>query len=174
MALPAVLVAGCLLAACGAPSTAQKFRSANANLATVWSSYYDGTSGEQGLPALGWLEGTSTLTIEHVSQWLSRSKHLATAIAQYDATLGPLATKSPYQIDVDRLIEADSTLIADFEFPSNQAGSKTVCDNTGCVVFPLGADKWGKDLLAAQEVEATVYADFGMANTAGVPFAPRY
>jgi hypothetical protein len=174
MFLSAVLVAGCLLAACGAPSAAQQFRSANVKLATVWSRYYDGTAGEQGLTALGWQEGTTALTIAHVNEWLSRSKYLTKAIAQYDAALGPLAATSPYRSALEKLISADSTLIADLEFPNNQRGSKTECINIGCFVFPLGGDKWGNDLLAAQEDETIVYADFGMANTAGGPYAPAY
>jgi hypothetical protein len=122
MPILGILVAGCFLAACGSPSAAQQFGSANAKLSTAWSRYFNGTSGEEGLTALSWVEGPSAVTIKHVNQWLSRSSHLAAAIAQYDATLGPLAAKTPYRSDVDALINSGSKLIADLKNPADQGG----------------------------------------------------
>ena len=167
-----VLVAGCLLAGCGAPSAAQQFGNANAKLATSWSRYFNGTSGEEGLTALGWVEGQSAVTIKHVNQWLSRSSHLAAAIAQYDATLGPLAAKTPYRSDVDALIIAGSKLIADLKNPADQGG-QPVCSTLGCLNTPLqDGNPWSTEWLTARQDETTVYADFGIANTAGGPYAP--
>jgi hypothetical protein len=134
--LAALLIAGFSLTACGGPDVAQQFQNANSKLAVAWSHYYVGTSGERGLTALGWAENSSALTLSRVNQWTARSKPLAEAIAQYDAILGPLAAKSSYQSDVDKLINADSALIADLAYPNNQGGSKEECDNIGCVVFP--------------------------------------
>jgi hypothetical protein len=172
--LPALLITGCLLTACGGPSATQQFQSGNTKLVAAWSHYYVGTSGEQGLTALGWAENPSALTLSRINQWTARSKPLASAIAQYDATLGPLAAKSSYQSDMDKLINADSTLIADLAYPDNQGGSKEVCVISGCVVFPLGNNKWSQDLLASQESETTVFADFGLVNTSGGPFATAH
>ena len=174
LAIPALLVTGFLLAACGGPSVAQQFQDGNATLASAWSQYYGGTSGEQGLTALGWMENSSAITLSHVNQWTTRSKHLAKAIAQYDATLGPLASKSSYQSDVDKLINADSTLIADLEYPSSPGASKQECNALGCFLLPMGSNKWDQDLLASQEAETTVYADLGLVNTSGGPFAASY
>ena len=174
MPLLAVLVAGSLLAGCGAPSAAQQFGSANAKLGAAWSRYFNGTSGEQGLTALGWVEGQDAVTIKHVNQWLSRSSHLAAAIAQYDATLGPLAAKSPYRSDVDTLINAGSNLIADLKNPADQGG-QPVCGTLGCLNMPLqDGNPWSAEWLAAREAETTVYADFGMTDTTGGPYAPAY
>jgi hypothetical protein len=166
------LLAGGILAACGAPSAASQFTNANTKLAAAWSRYFDGAAGEQGLSSLfGWEEGTSARTTERVNQWLSRSKHLAIAIAEYDATLGPLAAKSPYRGDVDALIKAGGRLIADFQVVGQAA--KQECDDVGCVEFPLGDRSFGKNWSAAQEAETTVYADFGLTSSTGGPYAVK-
>lgn len=169
-----VLVAGCVLGACGAPSAAQQFGSANATLAAAWSRYFDGTKGEEGLSALSWVEGQSSTTLDSVNQWLDRSSHLATAIAKYDANIGSLSTNSPYRSDLDALVRAGSNLISDLRSYEDEPG-QPVCNLVGCTVTPLqDGNPWNTEWLNARQDETTVYADFGLSNTNGGPYSPPF
>ena len=71
------------------------------------------------------------------------------------------------------MVRIGSTLIADLSYP-NGGASHQECDNLNCYDFPLQGSKWNTDLTAAQQAETTVFADFGVANTGGGPYAVAY
>lgn len=160
-----------LLSACGAPDATQQFKSANQKFSVAWTRYFTGTRGETGLTDLGWIQGTSSTTQKTVNQWINRSSHLAAAISRYDVALGQLAAKTAFRSDIDALIRAGSKLVADLKDPADQGGTPS-CDALGCLYAPLqNGNSWSQEWLTAREDETTVYADFGMANESGGPYA---
>jgi len=67
-----------------------------------------------------------------------------------------------------------SKLIADLDNPADENPNPQCGSNCNVVIPLMQGNPWSSQLLAVREAETTLYADFGITNTGGGPYALNY